>query len=274
MSLYGSASGNIKTINSFQYQNYDCPFCASRIFGRAGSPISCNFCEMHIEKWQIERLRPDIRALLVSKKNLLANNSWDAAAKTVEQIIKLDQSPQMLFAAATFYEAYSNYFWHSVNYNLNGYMEQNSVNREFSWQLLSKSKTLLFEAIKECSAHLKTTRDINLAFVKLLAEAKLSRLFDAKETLKMINSAPDPDPLKDYANMVYLSHLGDSKHAAPYIQRAALTELNAFYYIAMLLAKEKKNDEAKRILLPMLAKTNMPRAMELLFKIEDVERTA
>ena len=271
MGLFASTPKYLRSLSMFNKPGPACPYCGNVIITKDGNYFVCSFCEMHSEEKQAKSLRGDIRALLTSKNNLILSNSWDEAAKLTEQIITLESTPQRLYSTAIFYEMFSNYCWHNIKYDLGGYMEQNSVNREKSWALLARSKSFFYESIKTCAEEIKTGQEVDLAFIKLLAESRVSKLADAKETLGIITKSLVADQVKDYACMVYYTSIKDPKSAMRCVSNVSTAEVSAFYYVAKLLANEKRTKDAKEILQLLIQKTAMPRAAELLFKINDLQ---
>lgn len=261
----------IHSLAQYGKKGLPCPYCGNIIITKDGSYFACSFCEMHSNDVQLSKQRDDVKGLLVSKNNFISGNAWDDAAGIVDQIMALDQSPQMAYASAIFYEAFSNYCWHNINYCLGGYMEANSVNREKSWMLLSKSKTLLYRNIKICADQIKLGNEVDIIFIKFLSEIKVSKLAEAKNTLDIIMGSDTIPRARDYACMVYYSQINDQKNALKYIDIMSNTDLSSFYYLARLLAKSRLNGAALKILEPLTEKTSMPKARELLFKIKDLE---
>ncbi len=274
MSLSISLPKYLRSLDSFQGKGSTCPYCANEISTKSSGESICNFCEMPSDTSQWKKLRSDIHGFITAKNNLISKNSWAEAAKLVEQAIAIDQSPHMLYSSGIFYEAYSNYEWHSVDYNLKGYMEENSMHRELSWQLLSRSKTLIYHTIKMCHDTLTSEPDYHLAYVKLIAETRMKRMAQARSTLSLINSDPNPSTRKDYANMVYYSCINDTKNAILYIDSVSNTQINAFYYLSKLLVNNSMTEDAKAILVKLNNKANIPKARELLIKILESENTA
>ncbi len=270
MSLSISIPKYLHSLGQFEKRGVSCPYCGNVIITKDGSYFACPFCEMHSNEVQVSKQRDDLKGLLASKNKLISSNAWDDAAKIVEQILLLDPSPQMIYASAVFYESFSNYCWHDVNYSLGGYMEQNSINREKSWMLTSKSKTLLYRDIKICGDEIKSGKETDITFIKFLAEMKVSKFAQAKDTLDIIMESSTLPRAKDHAGMSYYSQINDQKNAIKYIDLMLTTDLSAFYYLSKLLVKNRRNDDADKILVPFVEKTSMPKAMELLFKIKDV----
>ncbi len=270
MSLSIPISKYLRSLAQFEKKGVACPYCGNIIITKDGSYFACPFCEMHSNEVQVSKQRDDIKSLLVSKNKFISSNAWDDAAKAVDQMLLLDPSPQMIFASAIFYESFSNHCWHDVDYSIGGYMEQNSINREKSWVLKSKSRTLLYRDIKICGDEIKTGKETDIAFIKFLAEMKVSKFAQAKDTLGIIMGSSTLSRANDYACMSYYSQINDQKNAIKYIDSISTTDLSAFYYLAKLLVKNRRNADACKILFRFVEKASMPKATELLFKLKSV----
>jgi hypothetical protein len=261
----------LQILNNLNPNIVECGYCGNEIDSYSEVAM-CHFCELYTTNiiTHLNEEQQHIKELIDNRNKAFIEQKWQDAFNFAKEI-DISNDPAILYGNALFYWTFSDYLYHNINYGIEGYMEPNSNAREKSLIVISQSKTLIYKTINICNLQLKEGYHKDTAYLKVIAECKMSRFVNAKKTLDLINQKEDNNsPIVQYANMVYYTGIKDKSKALIYIDKLVENQLNAFYYLAKILVLDKKIDDAKRILEIVAKKAYFPRANEMLVNINDI----
>ena len=224
-----------------------CSYCGRSTLAY-GNTYFCNFCELYNGELPVGSelsINPELLSNMQSASQLLAQKQFSEAEKSIDQFASAAVNPMVLYVAAVLYRYLSDAFYFNVNYNLNGFMELNSENREKSLQLTAKSKEYFFKAIHAIDSSPEPKSDL-LLFVRFMSLVKLGRLVEAKKALSDLSSKQAQ--LYGYASMVYSVESNSRQALALVNKQLASGNVNAIYYLSKYLAANGKSDEAQQVL--------------------------
>lgn len=245
-----------------------CEFCGNEIAEYTGTG-ACGFCEMFpsAAASEMHAATPDS----IKQINSISDERWEEAEKLIEKLSAESASPGMQYALSQFYFRRSNQLYYGIDYNLHGYMKENSDKREASWVLLGKAKGLMYKTIKLCNDQIAKSSTQEALYTRFTAEMSLQRHRDAKATLDLLAGIKNNDEVSLYSNMVYYSTLGSKKIATKFMESTISSQPNTFYYLARHLAKYGNTRGAGTVLGKFMERSRMPKAYHLLQKIKAVE---
>ncbi len=242
-----------------------CRACGNAVeSGDAGGGI-CGFCALfsHTTPADLEK-EPEIRQLLADLHASLQSKAWEEAVKTADAMAAKN-TPDLLYGAGVAYFAYSDAEYSNTEYNLHGYMEENSDHRENGVHLSYKARQYLEGAIWACKNDTNSATDERTSYMKFMASMKLGKLEDMQTYLSEINAKGTDTIMMKYANMAYYSYSNDllrsNKLAESLIGSGIVT---ALYYIARNMVRKRKYKAAKKTLEGLLSSEEMPEARKLL----------
>ncbi len=241
-----------------------CNNCGSRTVSK-NTLTHCNFCEL-----EINRTNPIDYPLEKFKKiaTLIDNEKINDAIASLDELSKGISDPTASYVLAIFYEFVSNYKYYKLNYYASGFMEENSLNIYSSLDMTSKSKEFFFRALK--LIHKTEQKDTANVFLEFMANMKLHRHFNAAKALEEIKKDTTMTNSFEYAQML-TGCFTKSKDSTLKIQKSIEnSEINAFYYLSMTLAENKRISDAIKLLSMLTKKARIPMAFYLLIKIKNV----
>ena len=247
-----------------------CQCCGARPYVLTNSAETiCTFCEAYVNEGSGNAAKDSAEMWkeLSGMQACIYVGKWAEGTEHADAIAASDK-PHLLFGAAAFYNAFSDYVYHDVDYTIGGFMYQNSLKRSDQAQknsnnamaLISKSKGLLFRALKHIS-DTTTNLDSQLMFTAFMSNIKLGRMPQASKMLTLINNSQCQPAIRSYANMVYTVMLGQ-KHVEKYTDACfEMGIANSVYYLARMLAYERQLDSAIRVAERFNSAIGMPSAL-------------
>lgn len=264
---------NLNVLNNGPDHLFRCEFCGSHVPSYNADSGFCYFCELNVNSLD-ETLRhyPDFYDALNLMGEGIIEAKWEDAEKGLQKLMTLRKSPEMSYVAGVFYKAYSDYMYADRDYDyLGGFREQNAMNINSGIALFYKSKAMFYQAIADANKDLQAdNKNESKLFVRFMSETKLKRMVDASATLKELNVV-SKGVKSAYASMVYSSTMNDKRSATFMKQLADIGIINSFYYYAKLLADENRLSDAKKMLLRLLSRANVPAAKSLLDGIQEAQ---
>ncbi len=242
-----------------------CPSCGNHFESQDANGGICNVCEMfsHTTPEELEK-EQEAKQLLSDLHTCLLSKTWEKAIETADAIAAKND-PYLLYGAGIAYLAYSDAEYSNIDYNLHGYMEENSDCRESGIRISYKAKQYLEQAIWICANDPNITADASTSYIKFIASVKLGKPEDMQVYLNEIIAKGADSVIARYASMVYYSFLGNIKRSNQLAQ--LLIDLGietSNYYVARNMLKQHKYKAAKKALEELLAVTEMPEARKLL----------
>ncbi|MDE1861033.1 MAG: hypothetical protein KGH72_04955 [Candidatus Micrarchaeota archaeon] len=267
------------TMKSIVQTDIRCRCCGTSLFSAGKLPDEfCTFCEAYGNgKAHNADANPVIKENVLMMGKAMREGAWLDGVKYADAIAEIND-PYALYGAANFYAAFSDFTYNDVNYNLEGFMYENSSkrsddlkkNKYNAMALTSKSREYFYRLLKIATS--QTSIDEYMAYLAFMANVKLNRRAYISMTLAVLRGMKLDDSVTHYAEMVYMEKLA-SAHAAEYVSRMATPGyVNSFYYLASLLAKNKNFDDASSILERLEKSTGMHMASKLLMRISQVEK--
>lgn len=254
-----------------------CPHCGTKTLSASGRSAFCNFCEQYIEILAAEA-QGDKRAeaAFAAVQAPMSAGKWDDALKNADQLLKNNSDPRQLYLLALFYLRLSSIKYHKTDYALRGFMEANADNIRSSLDLTMKWKECFFKAIKIVGDELGKNLQIDaeLVFIKFMSEIKLQRLVDSFKTLRALQTLDKKGNLMSYALIVYNVEARTKEEEESLAKMLAKNEVNAFYYLAKHLAKQKRLEEANKILQKLSETTDIFMVQDLLSKVRATQEAS
>ncbi len=244
---------------------FACPSCGNSFESQDAKGGICNVCEMfsHMAPEELEK-EQETSQLLSDLHTYLLSKAWEQAAKTADAIAE-KSDPYLLYGAGIAYLTYSNAEYSNTDYNLHGYMEENSDHKENSIRICYKAKQYLEQAIWVCRNDPNIASNEGTSYIKFIASVKLDKLEDMQIYLNEISGKGTDGITAKYANMVYYSYAGDIKRSNQFAHSLAVSGIEtSSYYMARNMVKLHKYRTARKLLERLLAATEMPEARNLL----------
>ncbi len=261
----------IKAFENVQLAQVICRYCGSIAYSYDGKEAICHFCENHADADKSQALNDPVLSKKLNVQLSMGKSDWEGAAKAADALATASADPYMLFFGASIYRAYSDYKYYDRDYNLMGYMEQNSANVYASLDFTSKSKEYFYKAIKTIDSQPQVASDASLQYTKFISLMRLGRVSESYNALAKLREIAATGLLTDYAGMVYSVEM-DSKDVEHRLNGPlAAGHPNAFYYLARRMIKQKKLDDAERVLEMLQKKVSMPMAFYLLGRVRNVK---
>ena len=252
-----------KAFDALKLSQFVCARCGFETHS-ASTNSFCNFCE------QYASAAAATRPAFLDVHAYIKQGNWEDAAKKVEELLKTDKNTETFYLSGLFYAYFSNLRYRKVDYGAKGFMDTNAENIRAGLDLVSKSKEHLFGAISLVAAEPKkgVQPDQDALFIKFMSEMKLRRFVDASKTIKTLQGAQ-----AEYAEMAYGAQTG-SKSTPGLEKLLARNEVNAFYYLAEHLARQKELGEAAALLRKLNDRINLFMAQELLNRVVSVQEAS
>ncbi len=275
---YVKYSAYLKTA-SLGFSELSCPHCGAPVLSLRNKEAICHLCEGFVSTAHEELLQKNeaLYSGLFKIHGLIAANSVEDALSLLETISASlpDGDIRPAYGAAVIYALISDYKYYSVNYNLPGFMEENSKNIYTSLDLISKSKKLLYKTIKSVDSAEDGEADESLLYLKFISYIKLKRMADARDALYGFRNLKSTGLQYEYAKMVYTVEAGASD-AWGFLQPMLNGSYpNAFAYFARYMAKNEKTAkarlEAKLILSELMKRCYMPQMQFFIRRIDAAE---
>ncbi len=257
-----------------------CQCCGARPYVLTNcAETICTFCEAYVNEGSVNAAKSsaEIWKELNGMQACIHVGEWAEGTAHADAIAASDK-PHMLFGAAAFYNAFSDYVYHGVDYTIGGFMYPNSLKRSDQAQknsnnamaLVSKSKGLLFRTLKHIG-DTTTNLDRQLMFTAFMSNIKLGRMPQASKMLTLINTSQCQPAIRSYANMVYMVRLGQ-KHVEKYIDACfEMGIANSVHYLTRMLACEGQLDSAIPVAERFNSAISMPSAMHFSNWLKEVK---
>ncbi len=268
-----------KKADSITKSKLMCRCCGANVYVMSAVAESmCNFCEAHVSLQD----KDIVHGNSTTEKNLAGMQECAAQARWAEGTVYADalattKDPYFLFGASSFYRFFSDYTYFGVDYTLEGFMYSNAQRRSDEFQknkynavaLISKSKEYLFKALKVLGTN--PHPDDSASFLGFMANMRLKRTVNAQKALSVINAVQANEEIRSYANMVFGTE-EKSRGAEKFIESSLSYGIsNSIYYLAMHTAMKRRLDEAISLLDVLIAKTGMPSAVSLRYRLKDTK---
>ena len=242
----------------------ECNNCGSKTLTN-GTVSICNFCELAV----MSSMDYSVNAELFKSISILIDKGMIAEAlSSLNNFSKSASDPISVYVTGVFYEFISNYMYNNINYSRAGFMEENSLNIYASLDMISKAKEQFFKTLSLISS--STSKESDIFYLEFITNIKLKRSFNAKMSLKELNSHKTGETYNAYSNMVY-AVTSRNKNAElfinPVIKRG---EVNVFYYISKYFAENKKIEDSILLLSELIKAARMPMAFYFLKKVKNV----
>jgi len=253
----------LKKLASAKPAALTCPQCGARTISTSGNDTFCNFCEQYVNAGEGAEI------LFASVHAGIKAGDWEGSTKKVEQLLKTNTEPRLLYLSAVFYDYFSDIRYNDRNYNLQGFMEANAENIGKGVELASLSKNCFYKALKLTDTIIKgnSILDPNIFLIKFLSEMRLGMAVDAMRTLSRIKFNFSQSPITRYANLVYGVETNSKEAEALLSDSITRGQMNAFYYLAKYLAKRDQIDEAYVLLQKFNKMVESPIARELTIQV-------
>jgi tetratricopeptide (TPR) repeat protein len=253
-----------------------CPHCGSQTHS-TGKNSFCNFCEQYIDIVAGENQGDrNSQVAFASVQVPMQAGRYNEAIKNAEILIKNNSDPRQLYLLAQFYLSTSGVKYRNRDYSLPGFMEANAQNIGSALDLTMKWKECYFKTVKIIGNELKNNIqvDSDLIFIKFMSEIRLQQLIDAANTLRMLQSMDKRGMLAEYALLVYSVEKNAKQAEASLGKALANEDANAFYYLAKYIARQKKLDDAEKILQKLSESTEIFMAHDLLSKVRSTQEAS
>ncbi len=228
-----------------------CRHCGTRNRSAYDHAI-CIRCEQFVDS-TMNMLEAKDPSLLKSLENIdaaLDNRDYESAIKEYDSIFSQRKDPGFLYAEALIYIAYSNYETSLIDYNKEGYMEENSAHRLNSIRLMAQAKLLLNKAVYALNSNASEGDTPNKRYLTFLSQVKLGHLRGALMNFSALEKH-ESDELHSYAGMVFYSANDDTDKAlelSSMMIKSGKNVLNAAYYYAFCLFRKNKLKSSAMIL--------------------------
>lgn len=247
-----------------------CRYCGTRNRSAYDHAI-CIRCEQFVDS-TMNMLEAKDPSLLKSLENIdaaLDNRDYESAIKEYDPIFSQRKDPGFLYAEALIYIAYSNYETSLIDYDKEGYMEENSVHRLDSIRLMSQAKLLLNKTVYALNSNAGEGDTPNKRYLTFLSQVKLGQLRGAMMNFSALDK-PESNELHSYAGMVFHSANDDIDKAlelSTTMIKSGKNVLNAAYYYAFCLFRKNKLKDSARILNRLRQYLDNPNIGELAKKL-------
>jgi uncharacterized Zn finger protein (UPF0148 family) len=267
----------IDAIKKAEIFELTCPNCGALTRYTKGKSVFCNFCEQYINISEAEIANETgVEIQFAEVSAAIREGAYEEAEKKAALLSKGKKDPELMYLSALAYLCISDAAYHETDYNLRGFMEQNSDNIRRGLDLTSKWKEYFYKAIKIVKYEIgrDVAVDGSLLFVKFMSEIRLKRFVDAEKTLKLLHGSGIQSDLSEYADMVYNVEAGRPVAERVLPNLLSKGEMNSFYYLAKHLAMQSRLDEAETVAKWLNRITNMCMAKELSRKIESTQKAS
>lgn len=250
-----------------------CPYCGALTVGALPNEIVCNFCEAYFTKTQAIALKSAAKKMAALNRDAITGET-KAIDAFAEEVKKQPPNPLALYGLGNLYWAASSSKYLNHDYNLAGFMEQNSDNTYASLAFISRAKEHFYKAL-DVIQHIDHTEDTTqLVYTTIICNLKLGRMLQAHTGLEVINKINVGGLARSYANMAYVVNARDPGAITSIKPLLNAGSPNAIYYLARVLAQKKQFDDALLILGALSKSVNMPMCSYLLRSIKGLKEKA
>lgn len=217
------------------YKPMVCGSCGSDTL--SGSQITfCANCEAIVgnDAKTFGTTNPATAASFTGIRTALQKGDFEGASAIYDQLLKDNQSPQLLYGKGMLYIEYSNFTVSQISYNGGGFMEGNSELRTKASLLVSEAKRLLAKSLSISEKESKEAPSPYTFYRMFLCDLKANNLRAANDHLSKMASDKS-NLVQQYARMAFYSYAGMHKEAHTEIEKVLRTQnppANVFYYAA------------------------------------------
>jgi tetratricopeptide (TPR) repeat protein len=266
----------LQLLSAVKFLIQTCPHCGSETNFISGGDFFCNFCEQHNDPALLQNVDRTAQVAFVPVLSQMNTGNLDEALKNAERLMKNNADAKQLYLLGLFYRNVSGIRYYQKDYALKGFMEANAASSASSLGLTSRWKECFFKAIGiidgEISKNLQI--EIDLVFIKFISEVRLRRFVDAANTLRRLQNMDRHGIVADYALLVYSVEKNTGQAEASIAKAAARNNVNAYYYLAEYLARQKKLEEAGGILEKLDKTTEIAMVQELLNRVRATQEAS
>ena len=253
-----------------------CPRCGSDTHFISGGDFFCNLCEQRNDPTNQEPVNETARTSFAAVLTPMGKGDLDGALKSAEQMLKNNLDPTQLYLLGVFYRYLSDTRYYQKDYNIKGFMEANADNTRTSLDLTARWKECFYKATRIVDSEINKNLqvDADLILMKFLAEIRLRRFVDAANSLRRLQNMDKHGLIADYALLVYSVEKPTKQAEASVAKSIARNNLNAYYYLAKHLAREKKLQEAADLLDKLNRITEIPLVEDLLNRVRSTQEAS
>lgn len=229
----------------------------------------CSNCEMpvYIDHDALKGKYPEIYTRVGQLAEQVGSGMLDEAANTCDALVKYTNDPAYLYEKGLVLIKHSNHETMQIRYDLDGFMEDNTIHRNNASSFASMARGAFIGAINAEQQMLGMGKaSLGATFVSFLCSIKLLNIREA--SLMCAELEKLDQSYGDYARMVLELNLG---HPDAVLGRADAMNgrgrfvLNGVYYAALAMMDRRRYDDAKRI--GVMLKGHVPdNAFDLLMK--------
>lgn len=266
----------LQLLSNAKFLVQTCRHCGSETHFISGGDFFCNFCEQHNDPALLQEVEQTAQAAFAPVRDQWGKNNLDEAVKTADQLLKNNADPKQLYLLGLFYRYISTIKYYQKDYTLKGFMEANADSTLASLGLTSRWKECFFKEIKIVDGEIANNMQIelDLIFIKFISEIRLQRFADAASSLRRLQSMDRHGIVADYALLVYSVEKNTKQAEASVAKAIARDDINAYYYLAKCLAKQKKLEDAADLLEKLNDTTEITMVQELLIKINAAQEAS
>ncbi len=181
----------------------------------------------------------------------IAKNDFKTAIIEYDKIITRYGEPGYMYNYGLLHFQFSNFLVGAIRYDRKGFMEENSILREQASIVASTAKKILNRAAFMCKTDMSTGKGNDLTmYTMFIISIKLRKMKTARKAIELLNQLGN-QYLTTYSEMVFNAEAGRYpelvNYATELVKKGQLS-INAFYYIAWALFKDRKYADSKRIL--------------------------
>ncbi len=186
----------------------------------------------------------------LSNQNI-TETDFEEAIKIYDELIAKKNNLGYLYAKALLLIKYSNYLINQINYNKQGFMDENSELNEKSIKLVSDSKLLLYKIISTCNANINSNiNSFNEIYLMFLANIKLNNFKAAQSSLNLIKNFNEIFIL-EYSQLIFNIAIKNYENATNNAKNLLMHDnfsINALFYYSFVLFNKKEFKQSKNIL--------------------------
>lgn len=247
-----------------------CRYCGGKNRSAYDHAI-CIRCEQFVDSTMdmLEGKDPSLLKSLEDIDAALNRRDYESAIKEYDSIFSQRKDPGFLYAEALICIAYSNYETSLIDYNKEGYMEENSTHRLNSIRLMSQAKLLLNKTVYILNSNVAEDDTPNKRYLTFLSQVKLGQLRGAMMNFSALDKHGS-DELHSYAGMVFYSANDDTDKTldiSSMMIKDGKDVLNAAYYYAFCLFRKNKLKDSARMLNHLRKYLDNPNIDELAKKL-------
>ncbi len=238
-------------------KKFQCIYCGTETYILNNIGI-CSNCENIISLPNSVLITKDpdaVNKISEISQNLSKENAkeeeFENAIKIYDELIATKKHSGYLYAKALLLIKYSNYNSDQINYDRQGFMEENSKYNEKAIQLISNSKLLLYKIIATCNANIiNNINSVNEIYLMFLSYIKLNNLKSAQTSLNLIKRFNE-NYISEYAQLIFnisSKNFKDAETNAENLLKQNNFSINALFYYSFILFNKNKFKQSKIIL--------------------------